>query len=196
LRPDWAAARLLPRLVRLYRGGDDQLLSGIARILEEHGLRLHGAHEVAPDILVPAGPVGRQRPSTRDLADIRLGLAILAALGPFDVGQSVVVAERQVLGLEAAEGTDGLLERIAALRKSGRVQTAAGVGVLVKAPKPGQDRRFDLPAIGPQTVSGVARAGLAGLAVVAGEAIMAEPPRIAITADKFRVFVTGVAGDG
>lgn len=195
MRLDWATARLLPRLVRLYRGGDDQLLSGIARIFEEHGLRLRGAHEVAPDILVPRGLIGRQRPSTRDQADIARGLTLLAALGPFDVGQGVVVADNQVLAVEAAEGTDILLERIAELRRAGRIRTPVGVGVLVKAPKPGQDRRFDLPAIGPHTVTGVARSGLAGLAVVAGEAIMAEPALVAMAAQEGRVFVTGIAAD-
>ena len=95
---------------------------------------------------------------------------MIAALGPFDVGQAVVVADNNVLAVEAAEGTDKMLARIAELRRLGRVTAPAGIGVLVKAPKPGQDRRFDLPSIGPRTVENVARAGLAGLAVTAGSA--------------------------
>src|SRR5262249_9732695 len=146
---------LLPRIMRLFRGGDDRLLSGIGAIYEEHGLRLRGAHEVAPDILVPAGRIGRIGPSPRDEADISRAFSILDALGPFDVGQAAVVADGQVLAIEAVEGTDNLLQRITELRRTGRVRLPDHVGVLVKAPKSCQDHRFDLPAIGPQTVAGV-----------------------------------------
>ena len=112
------------------------------------------------------------------MTDIALGFDCLRAIGPFDVGQAVVVAGKHVLAVEAAEGTDQMLARVAEMRANGRLRAAAGSGVLVKAAKPGQDRRFDLPSIGPQTVDGVARAGLAGIAVVAGETIIAEPERV------------------
>jgi len=192
IRLDWQTIRLLPRLARLYRGGDDQLLSGIGRIFQEHGFALIGAHELATDIIVPSGPVGGLAPTPEDEADIACGLAVLSALGRFDIGQAVVVANNQVLAVEAAEGTDYLLARIAELKQEGRIRSKAKAGVLVKAPKPGQDQRLDLPAIGPQTVAGVIRAGLAGLAVVAGGAIMAEPERVAVDADAGGVFVVGV----
>jgi UDP-2,3-diacylglucosamine hydrolase len=192
IRLDWQTIRLLPRIARLYRGGDDQLLSGIGRIFQEHGFALIGAHELATDIVVPCGPVGRLAPTPEDNADIACGLAVLSALGRFDIGQAVVVANNQVLAVEAAEGTDYLLARIAELKQAGRIRSQTKAGVLVKAPKPGQDPRLDLPAIGPQTVAGVIRAGLAGLAVVAGGAIMAEPERLAAAADAGRVFVVGV----
>jgi UDP-2,3-diacylglucosamine hydrolase len=192
IRLDWQTIRLLPRIARLYRGGDDQLLSGIGRIFQEHGFALIGAHELATDIIVPSGPVGRLAPTPDDSADISYGLAVLSALGRFDIGQAVVVANNQVLAVEAAEGTDYLLARIAELKQAGRIRSKSKAGVLVKAPKPGQDPRLDLPAIGPQTVAGVIRAGLAGLAVVAGGAIMAEPERVAAAADAGRVFVVGV----
>ncbi len=195
IRLDWTTALLLPRIVRLFRGGDDHLLSGIAAIFEEHGLRLRGAHEVAPEILVPVGLIGGPAPSSGDKVDIARGLDVLAALGPFDVGQAVVVADNHVLAVEAAEGTDNLLARIAELRLAGRVRLPTGVGVLVKAPKPSQDRRFDLPAIGPQTVEGAMLAGLAGVAVAAGDAVMAHPARVAAAADRGRVFVVGIAAD-
>jgi DUF1009 family protein len=195
LRIDWATLRLLPAVWRAYRGGDDHLLSGIARIFHDHGFRIVGAHEVAPEILMPEGQIGRLAPSERDRADIARGLALLRAIGPFDVGQAAVVAANHVLGVEAAEGTDGLLARIAQLRERGRIPTPAGVGVLVKAPKAGQDRRFDLPAIGPKTVSEAARAGLAGIAVAAGGAIVAEPAEVAKAADRVKLFVVGVAED-
>jgi hypothetical protein len=192
IRLDWATLRLLPRIYRMFRGGDDHLLSGIGSIFEEHGLRLVGAHEVAPEILVPAGTLGRHAPSARDHADIAQGIALIDAIGPFDVGQAAVVAERRVLAVEAAEGTDAMLDRIVALREQGRVRSARGVGVLVKAAKPGQDRRVDLPSIGPTTIERVAAAGLAGLAVRAGEVIVAEPAAVIAAADAAGVFVIGV----
>jgi DUF1009 family protein len=194
IRLDWQTIRLMPRIARLYRGGDDRLLSGIGRIFEEHGFRLLGAHEVAPEILVAEGLVGKRAPSERDQADIATALAVLAAMGPFDIGQAAVVAAGHVLAVEAVEGTDAMLARVAELRRLGRIRYPVGAGVLVKAPKAGQDRRLDLPSIGPQTVAGVIRAGLAGLAVTAGETIMAQPDVVAAAADRGKIFVVGLAG--
>lgn len=192
IRLDWETVRVLPDVWRAFHGGDNHLLSGVGRILGGHGYRLIGAHEVAPDILVPEGPLGRCAPSARDMADIAVALDLLRATSPFDVGQGAVVADRHVLAVEAAEGTDGMLDRIADLRRQGRIQTRPGVGVLVKAAKIGQDHRFDLPTIGPKTVDGVVRAGLAGLAVVAGATIMAEPQEIVRQANAAGVFTAGV----
>jgi len=196
VRFDWTTVRALPAIVRAFRGGDDHLLAGIGRLFEAEGFRLRGAHEVAPEILLPKGPLGARSPAAHEVGDIEHALALLAATGPFDVGQAVIVADRRVLAIEAAEGTDGMLDRIAALRQNGRIQLPPGAGVLVKAPKRGQDRRFDLPSIGPQTVEGVARAGLAGLAAVAGATIIAEPERTAKLADARGVFVAGVDETG
>ncbi|HUI97755.1 MAG TPA: UDP-2,3-diacylglucosamine diphosphatase LpxI [Xanthobacteraceae bacterium] len=196
LRFDWMTIRALPRLVRAFRGGDDHLLAGVARVFEDEGFRLVGAHEVAPDLLLPEGVLGRRHPAERDRGDIAHALALLAATGPFDVGQAAVVADRHVLAIEAAEGTDRMLERITALRQEGRIRAGAGIGVLVKAPKPGQDRRFDLPSIGPPTVTGVARAGLAGLAAVAGATVVAEPEEVARRAEAEGVFVVGLPARG
>ena len=192
LRIDWLTLRLLPRIARAYRGGDDHLISGIARIFEDYGFRIVAPHEVAPEILMPVGAIGSRTPSERDQGDIARALALLAATGPFDMGQGAVVAGNQVLAAEAAEGTDAMLARVAELRARGRIAAPPGTGVLVKAPKPHQDRRFDLPAIGPQTVEGAARAGLAGIAVVAGSSIVAEPAAVATAADAARVFVVGI----
>ena len=139
--------------------------------------------------------MGSRQPSEIDRLDIQRGLALLHATGPFDVGQAAVVSDNRVLAIEAAEGTDQMLERLAELRGK-RPASGPGKarGVLVKAPKPAQDRRIDLPSIGPRTVEGVARAGLAGIAVVAGSTIVAEPDRIAAVADNADVFVVGVSG--
>jgi UDP-2,3-diacylglucosamine hydrolase len=196
LRLDLETVRVMPRIIRAYRGGDDHLLTGIGRILEDYGFRLVGAHEVAPEILAASGCLGRRAPLPRDKADIARALALLAAIGPFDVGQAAVVANGHVLAVEAAEGTDHMLAHIAQMRRAGRIRSAAGAGVLVKAPKPSQDRRFDLPTIGPSTIRHVAAAGLAGIAIAAGEVIVAQPAEVVALADKADLFVVGVPGDG
>ena len=193
LRIDIFTPRLLPRIIAAYRGGDDHLLSNVARIIEQLGYRLVGAHDVAPEILVPEGRLGRRAPSTRDEADIALGQALLSAISRFDVGQAVVTAANQVIAVEAAEGTDRMLARIAELRRDGRLHLPDQVGVLVKAPKVGQDRRFDLPSIGPGTVSAAAAAGLAGIAVEAKGAITADVQELVRTADAAGLFVVGIS---
>lgn len=192
IRLDWQTIRLMPRLIRHFRGGDDRLLSGLAKMIADGGVRMIGVGDVAPEIMVPEGVLGSMQPSARDRADVAYGLALIAALGPFDVGQAAIVANNHVLAVEAAEGTDNMLARIADLRRQGRVTAPAGVGVLVKAPKPGQDRRFDLPAIGLRTVENVARAGLAGLAVAAASTIIAEPAQAIAAADREKIFFVGV----
>jgi DUF1009 family protein len=194
LRVDWGMFKLLPRVWRMYRGGDDHLLSGVVKVFEDHGFRILGAHEVAPEILVPRGALGSRTPSEQDRADIARALEVIQAIGPFDVGQGVIVARNHVLAVEAAGGTDNMLAHIAELRAKGRIPSPPGSGVLVKAPKPGQDRRIDLPTIGPRTVEEVARAGLAGIAIAAGETIVAEPEAVAKAADKAGVFVIGIDG--
>ena len=192
LRLDWQTIRAMPRLIRAYRGGDDKLISGVAGIAESGGLRVVGVKEVAPEVLIPEGILGRHQPSERDRSDIARALKVIAVLGPFDVGQAAIVAGNNVLAVEAAEGTDNMLGRIAELRRLGRVTSPPGTGVLVKAPKPGQDRRFDLPSIGPRTIENVARAGLAGLAVTAGSTMIAEADQVTAAADRAKIFLVGV----
>lgn len=191
LRLDWLTLRLLPRIILNFKGGDDKLLSGIAKMMEDHGFRLIGAHEVAPEILVGEGPLGLIKPSAAHAQDIERGFELIVAIAPFDVGQAVVVADNRVLAVEAAEGTDHMLDRVAALRAEGRIRIPDNTGVLVKAPKPAQDRRIDLPSLGPRTVEKAARAGLAGIAVAAGETIIAEPLRVLEAADRAGLFVVG-----
>jgi UDP-2,3-diacylglucosamine hydrolase len=193
IRLDWPTIHALPRIFRAFRGGDDQLLKGIAAIIEQGGLRIVGLDAVAPEIFVPEGPLTHCRPGDRDRADIARALEVIAALGPFDVGQAAVVADNHVLAVEAAEGTDNMLARIAEMRRQRRVTAPLGRGVLVKSPKPGQDRRFDLPAIGPQTVENAARAGLAGVAVTAGSTLIATPAAVIAAADRANVFLVGVS---
>jgi DUF1009 family protein len=196
IRPDLRMLRLMPEIVRLYRGGDDHLQSGIGRLFEQHGFRLIGPREIAPELAMPLGPLGSRTPGERDRADIARGLALLNATSPYDIGQAVVVAENHVLAVEGPEGTDRMLARVAELRGNGRIRSPMGTGVLIKAAKIGQDQRIDLPTIGPQTIAAAAAAGLSGVAVVAGSTIVAEPELIATAADRGKLFVTGVDADG
>jgi DUF1009 family protein len=195
LCPDLTTLSYFPRLIGLLRGGDDHLLSGIGRVFEENGFRLLGAHQVAPEILIPQGTLGRHAPSERDRADIIRGLAVIRVIGPFDIGQAVVVANNYVLAVEAAEGTDRMLARVADLRRDKRVPLTGRIGVLVKGPKPHQDRRLDFPSIGAETIRAAAAAGLAGIAVEARGAITADLGAIVAAADAAGLFVAGVAAD-
>ena len=191
LRLDWATLRLMPRVLRLFRGGDDFLLTGLGRLMEESGFRLVGAHEVAPEILMPAGQLGAVAPDAAARADIARGREALAVMGPLDIGQGLVVMNRHVVAVEAAEGTDLMLARVADLRVNGRVKMPARCGVLVKRPKAGQDRRIDLPSLGARTVEGAVRAGLAGIAVEAGGVIVADGAELIRRADEAGLFILG-----
>lgn len=192
LRLDWGTLRVFRQLWAAYRGGDDHLLSGIGRIFEQDGFRIVGIKDVAPGLLMPQGCATRAAPDQAAAADIARGCELLAALSPFDIGQAAIVIDGHVVAIEDIEGTDGLLARVTRLRGEGRIRAKVGRGVLVKAPKRTQDLRFDLPTIGPRTVEGVAEAGLAGLAVAAGNTIVVEPQAMIGAADAAGVFVTGL----
>jgi hypothetical protein len=151
-----------------------------------------GIRDVAPDLLMPLGCLTRAVPDHHAVADIARGRDVLLALGRFDIGQAAVVIDGHVVGVEDIEGTDGLLARVARLRAEGRIRAAAARGVLVKAPKSGQDLRFDLPTMGPRTVEGAAAARLAGIAIVAGHTMVVDPQAMIEAADARGLFVTGV----
>jgi hypothetical protein len=142
--------------------------------------------------LVPVGALTHAIPDAKATADIAKGFAVLAALGPFDIGQAAIVIDGHVVGVEDIEGTDGLLARVARLRGERRIRANSVRGVLVKGPKSAQDLRFDLPTIGPRTVEGAVKAELAGIAVVAGNTIVAEPQAMIERADAAGLFVTGL----
>jgi UDP-2,3-diacylglucosamine hydrolase len=182
--------RHMPQLMRCMKGGDDAALRGIARFFEEQGFEIAAAHEVAPRLLAPEGAFSRLLPRVQDLEDMKLGFKVTHGLGVFDIGQAAVVAHGYVLAVEAAEGTDAMLRRCRDLNGWG---LGARKGVLVKRPKPGQDRRFDLPAIGPQTVELAAEAGLAGIAVEAGAVLLAGVDELVEKANAAGLFLHGVS---
>jgi UDP-2,3-diacylglucosamine hydrolase len=192
IRLDWGTLRVIGRVWAAFRGGDDHLLSGIGRILEQDGFRMVGIRDVAPDLLMPEGCITRAAPDQSAAADIARGRDVLRALSPFDIGQAVIVIDGHVVGVEDIEGTDGLLARVAHLRAEGRIRAKAAHGVLVKAPKSTQDLRFDLPTIGPRTIEGAGKARLAGVAIVAGNTIVVEPQTMIEAADAAGLFVTGL----
>ena len=192
IRLDWGTLRVLGRVWAAFRGGDDHLLSSIGRILEQDGFRMVGIRDVAPDLLMPEGCVTRKKPDGSAMADIAKGRDVLRALSPFDIGQAVVVIDGHVVGVEDIEGTDGLLARVVRLRAEGRIRAKTARGVLVKAPKSGQDLRFDLPTVGTRTVEGAAAALLAGVAIVAGNTLVAEPQTMIDAADAAGLFVIGL----
>ena len=192
IRLDWGTVRAMKHILAAFRGGDDHLLSGVGRILERDGFRMVGVKDVAPDLLMPAGCLTRTAPDSSATADIAKGQDVLRALGPFDIGQAVVVIDGHVVGVEGIEGTDALLVRIAQLRAEGRIRTKPGRGVLVKTPKSGQDLRYDLPTLGPRTIENAAAAGLAGVAVAAGNTLVAEPQALVNAADASGLFVVGL----
>jgi UDP-2,3-diacylglucosamine hydrolase len=193
IRLDWGTLRVIGPILTAFRGGDDHLLSGIGRILERDGFRMVGIRDVAPDVLMPEGCLTRLSPDEGATADIVKGRDVLRALSAFDIGQAAVVIDGHVVAVEDIEGTDGLLARVARLRTEGRIRARPARGVLVKAPKSGQDLRYDLPTIGPRTIEGAVKAGLAGLAIVAGNTIVVEPQATIEAADAAGVFVKGLS---
>ena len=193
IRLDWGTLRVIGRVWAAFRGGDDHLLSGIGKILENDGFRMVGVRDVAPDLLMPEGCLTLKAPDENAAADIARGRDVLGALSPFDIGQATVVIDGHVVEVEDIEGTDGLLTRVARLRAEGRIRARSARGVLVKAPKRGQDLRFDLPTMGPRTVEGAAAAKLAGIAIVAGNTIIVEPQAVIEAADAAGLFVTGLS---
>jgi hypothetical protein len=186
LRLDARAAKFMAQIGRR-AFGDDGLLGAIVRALEEEeGFRVVGIHEVLQDVLADAGPYGRLRPDERAGADIARAVEVVRALGALDVGQGAVVQQGIVLGVEAVEGTDALLRRAGELRREGPG------GVLVKLAKPGQERRIDLPTVGLATVRGAKAAGLRGIAVEAGGALVVDRTRVIAACDEAGLFLVGI----
>ncbi|MGP9820967.1 LpxI family protein [Salinarimonas sp. NSM] len=198
-----AAWRNRRELAELFARGDDHLLRGVVALLEEEGHRVVGAHEIAPDLLAPAGVLGAVSPEAEAWRAIETGFACLAVLSPFDVGQACVAVSARVVAVEGAEGTDRMLARVggsvggrlagllpALIPASRRAKPAAGV--LVKSAKTGQDHRVDLAASGPRTVRNAARAGLAGIALGAGATLTIERDAMIAAADRAGLFLVGV----
>ena len=174
-RADLKAVGLAAKAIRLLGQGDDAMLRGFAGFVEAEGLRMLSPVEIiGGQLLVPAGVLAGGMPTRSDKADAARAAAIVAALGPLDVGQGAVVAGGICLAVEAIEGTDLMLSRVADLPPERRATAPAPAGVLFKGPKPEQDRRMDLPTVGPRTVENAKAAGLNGIVVLAEQTVLME----------------------
>lgn len=184
---DARTAQLVPRLLAAMQAGDDATLRAVVAVIEDAGLVVHGVAEVAPGLIPRAGVLGAVAPGAQDAADVARAAQIVEALGAADVGQGAVVAQGVCLAVETLPGTDAMLDWVAAV--AGALRAPGTRGVLWKAPKPGQDLRVDMPALGPETVRRAAAAGLAGIAWAAGGVLMLDQADVVAEADRLGLFL-------
>lgn len=183
--PDERAMRFL---ARLSQWSDDVLLRGVAEELENEGIAVVASTLFLGSLLTAPGPLTERQPSEEQWRDIRYGLAAAKGIGQWDIGQTVVVKSRIVLAVEALEGTDAALRRGGALGHGG--------AVAVKVSKPGQDLRFDVPAVGPATIAVCREAGIAVLALEAGRTLLLERDALLAAAAAAELSIVGVHADG
>jgi UDP-2,3-diacylglucosamine hydrolase len=188
----FSAFRNRQELSDLMGRGDDQLLRGVVRLLEEKGMPVVGVLDLAPELLAPAGVQTARAPEAQDQRSIMVGLRLLRDLSPYDIGQAAVVSGERVLAVEGPEGTDHMLARVQSLGRSWILRQPAEGGVLVKVPKEGQDLRVDLPAIGPRTVVRAAKAGLSGIAVASGRTLIVDRDETVRLCSRYGLFLLGV----
>lgn len=185
IKPDWLALKVLTK-IGINMLGDDALLRAIGKAMEdEAGVRVIAVQDVFADVLTPEGQLGKVAADDNAHRDILRGIEVAKVLGRLDVGQSVIVQQGIVLGVEAIEGTDGLITRSAGLRRDGEG------GVLVKIAKPQQDNRYDLPTVGPDTIRKMAEAGLRGVALESGRSLLIERELTIALADDAGLFIVG-----
>jgi len=192
LLPDLRGLAALPGAIAAAARGDDALLRFLVGEFEKEGFTVEGAHEVMNDLGMPAGLLGRVPAAAEHADDIGQAMQVARAIGRLDAGQAAVVCRGLVLALEAAEGTDAMLARVAELPEALRGRPGAPLGVLAKAPKPTQETRVDLPTIGPATVQAAARAGLAGIVGEAGALLVLDREVVIALADQLGVFILGL----
>lgn len=185
LWPDWKGFKEIAKL-GLTAFGDDGLLRFIIKEVESEGMKVVGIDEILPHLLAKKGVYTRRVPNQQDTVDIKRGTEVARILGKADVGQSVIVQQGLVLAVEGIEGTDALIHRSADLKRKG------GGGVLVKMCKPGQDRRMDLPTVGPQTVQSIKNAGFVGIAIQSGAVLISQAEQTIKLANQLGVFIIGV----
>jgi len=185
LVPDLRTAAFFTK-IGLKALGDDGILRAVIKEIENEKWRVVGIHEIMPDILLRTGTLTKAKPDKQALADIARGVEVALGLGKLDVGQSVVVQQGLVLGLEGIEGTDELIKRCSLYKRKG-----AG-GVLVKLRKPQQDMRIDLPTIGTTTIENAHNSGLKGLAIHAGNALIVDEQEVIKLANKYKMFLIGI----
>ena len=187
LRPDWRAAKFIAEFALKADKGDDALMSAIVATCEGEGFKVRAPAELLEEGEPAPGALGRASPDAEQLEDVKLGIEIARTVGRLDIGHAVVVQGGFVLGVEAAEGTDALIERCGRLRRAG-----GGGPVLVKLRKPQQDLRADPPAIGPATVALAANAGFSGIAIDAAGTVIIDRAATISAADRANLFLLAV----
>jgi len=196
LRPDLRGVAALPGAIAAAGKGDDALLRFIVGEFEREGFAVEGADQVVEGLTLAEGPLGALQPTSADGVDIDRAMQVARALGGLDVGQGAVSVRGLILAVEAQEGTDAMLLRCAQLPAALRGAPGQPTGVLAKAPKPIQDRRVDLPTIGPQTVMNAAKAGLAGIVGEVGGLLVVERAATIAAADELGLFILGLPRQG
>jgi DUF1009 family protein len=191
LKPDFKGMTLLPGIIAEAAKGDDALLRKILAVFEGEGYAIEGADDILGGETLPAGALGAVSPTPEQLQDLKKALHVAEKAGELDIGQGAVVCDGLVLAVEAQEGTDAMLARVAGLPADLRGSAADRRGALGKAPKPIQDLRVDMPVMGSRTVELAAAAGLAGVGGVAGKLILIDHPAIVEAADRLGLFVWG-----
>ena len=185
LRPDLRTIRFFAGMVTRALG-DDGLLKAIKKELEAEGFHIHGVQSFVQDLIAVGGPVGRHKPSGNQQEDIARGVEALGVMGPLDIGQAIVVQEGIILGVEAIEGTDALIQRCGSLKRKGHGP------ILIKMSKPGQDQNLDLPTVGPDTIRFAAEHGFSGIVIEAGNSLLIDPQEVAELADRAGIFVVAI----
>jgi DUF1009 family protein len=192
IMPDLRGIAVIPALIKAARKGDDALLRCLLAEFEKEGFAIEGAHEVVGEMTLRLGQLGLHAPRAQDLPDIERALLVAREIGKLDVGQGAVVCEGLVLAVEAQEGTDAMLRRVADLPQAIRGSAEQRRGVLAKVPKPIQETKVDLPTIGVATLQRAARAGLAGVVGEAGRLLVVDREAVIACADDLGLFVLGV----
>ena len=190
-RPDFKGMTLLPGIIAEAAKGDDALLRKILSVFEGEGYAIEGADDILGGETLPVGALGAIKPTEEQLQDLKKALHVAEKAGELDIGQGAVVCDGLVLAVEAQEGTDAMLARVAGLPADLRGSVSDRKGALGKAPKPIQDLRVDMPVMGSQTIELAAAAGLAGVGGVAGKLILIDHPAIVEAADRLGLFVWG-----
>ena len=194
LKPDFKGMTLLPGIIAEAAKGDDALLRKILSVFEAEGYAVEGADDILGGETLPAGALGAVQPTPEQLQDLRKALHVAEKSGELDIGQGAVVCDGLVLAVEAQEGTDAMLARVAGLPADLRGSPGARKGALGKAPKPIQDLRVDMPVMGSRTVELAAAAGLAGVGGTAGKLIVMDRAAMVEAADRLGLFIWGEAG--
>ena len=192
LKPYFGTIKTLPEIASILIGGDNSVLTGVIRFMETRGYTIVGAHEIATDLVAELGPVAGRSPREAEMENARIALEAARTIGELDAGQAAVSSGKHVIALEAAEGTDAMLERVASLKQQGRLRRDGPVGVLAKCAKPQQDLRVDMPTIGPRTVEGVVKAGLAGIAIEARHVMIVDRDEVVKLARDAGIFIVAL----